>query len=250
MSHAWTGRDHNEPFSRLYYIDAGEAEIWHHGEKYVLRPGSLYLIPPKSNMKYRCRESFYVAWVHFNISLYGCLDLFSFQDPGFAYTPRNSEAIRGEILELLLLINRRDMFSQLRAKSLLLDLIANFFIGRTDIARSIDHEKISRLTPVINYIHRHLDRRITLAELANLAAYERTYFSSIFKQVFSISPIRYIQNLRIEKAQWMLRDGNMKLSAIADELGFSDAFHFSKIFKKITGGNPSEFRKCILKRIP
>ena len=246
----WVGPGSNENFARLYFITAGEAEIWHHGQKFTLIPGKLYLIPPHSYMRHRCQKSFKVAWLHFNISLYGYLDLFEAQSFSFVHVPENSDEAKSDMLELLASLEQADMFSQLRSKALLFKLVSNFFKFHPEGNRTQDQGKIDRLTPVLDYIDKHLGEQIKLAELAKLAAYEQTYFSSLFKQVFGISPIKYIQNKRIDKAQSLLRNSNLKLSAIADELGFIDAFHFSKTFKKITGENPSEFRKNLPRMVP
>lgn len=246
----WTGTSSDETYARLYFIIGGEAEIWHHGEKFVLTPGRLYLVPPHSCMRHRCQQSFEVAWIHFNISLYGYRDLFEARSFSFSHIQENSDKLETDMLELISLLDRQDMFSQLKSKSLLFNLVANFFQFQPERERQEDQAKITRLTPALNFIDKHLGEQIKLAELAKLAAYEQTYFSSLFKQVFGISPIKYIQNKRIEKAQSLLRTSNLKLSAIADELGFIDAFHFSKTFKKLTGENPSEFRKNLPRMVP
>jgi hypothetical protein len=89
LGREWTGISNNEPYARLYYIVDGEAEIWHHMEKFVLIPGQLYLIPPKSCMRFRCMDHFTVVWVHFNLSLYGYLDLFESQNFSFVHIPED-----------------------------------------------------------------------------------------------------------------------------------------------------------------
>jgi len=246
----WTGSSLKETFSRLYYIISGEAEIWHHEEKFLLVPGRLYLIPPNSNMRYRCRESVTIGWVHFNIFIYGHLDIFEDRIVSFVYIPENKQEAEQYMLEMLDLFERQDMFSQLRSQSLLFKQVCNFFKFNAERELLSKTEKDIRLTAVLEYIDIHLGESLKLADLAKIAAYEQTYFSSMFKQHFSVSPIKYIQNKRIEKARSLLRYGNQKLSAIADELGFSDVFHFSKTFKKITGESPTVFRKRIPTQIP
>ena len=246
----WKAQDREEGFARLYYVHSGNATIWHHGQQFDLTPHQIYLIPPKSNMRYQCNNSCEIAWVHFNTSLYGHLDLFKLQDFSFVHIPENHKSIHKQMQEMIFLLEQEDMFSQLRSKSLLLELVSLFFKFQHQQAHELNNDKITRLTPVLNYIDSHLGEQIRLAKLAKLASYEKTYFSTLFKQVFSISPIAYIQNKRIEKAKSLLRNTNAKLEAIAQDLAFKDAFHFSKTFKKITGEPPSEFRKKISQRMP
>lgn len=250
LDKAWTGRVYNEEYARLYYIIDGEAEIWHHGEKFSLSPGNLYLVPPQSNMRYHCRDSFEIVWVHFNIAIYGHLDIFELQSPFYMHIPQDPDAKRNEMLKLISLLDFDDIGSQLQAKSLLLDIISSFFYLKRTKINNLDHYKINRLYPVLDYIDENLDKPIKLAELAKLAHYEQTYFSALFKRFVGISPIKYIINKRVDKAKIQLRNTNQKLSAIADDLGFIDAFHFSKTFKKITGESPSEFRQNMPQLIP
>ena len=100
-----------------------------------------------------------------------------------------------------------------------------------------------RIVPVITYIDNNIGGRITLEQLASLVNYERTYFSSLFTKLFKISPIRFILRKRIERAMFLLETTNYLLKQISEELGFSDAYHFSKTFKQYTGIAPTVFRK-------
>lgn len=188
--------------------------------------------------------------MHFNISLYGYLDIFDIHDFDFFYIPETSEHRHDQMLSLVSSIDRKDMFGQLRAKSILLDIVACFFKFQRYSEVCYDRDKREDFMPVLEYIDKHLGERIRLADLAEIAAYEKTYFSTLFKRIFSISPFQYIQEKRIEKAQSMLRNTDAKLSVIADELGFNDAFHLSKTFKKMTGESPSDFRERIPRQMP
>ncbi len=58
-----------------------------------------------------------------------------------------------------------------------------------------------------------------------------------------ISPINYIQQLRIKKAKEMLKSDYSKISLIAETVGYSNIYHFSKTFKQITGYSPTEYDK-------
>lgn len=163
MGREWTGTSNNEPYARLYYIVDGEAEIWHHREQFVFIPGQLYLIPPKSRMRFRCQNRFTVTWVHFNIFLYGYIDLFETQSFSFVHIPEDTEAVKNDMLELISLLDQGDMFSQLRSKGVLFKLVSNFFKFQPEKRLPQDQEKINRLKPVLDYIEKHLGEQIKLA---------------------------------------------------------------------------------------
>ena len=57
-----------------------------------------------------------------------------------------------------------------------------------------------------------------------------------------MSPTTYINNLKLEKAKFLLKHTNMKISEICDTIGYSDQFYFSRMFKKSTNLSPANYR--------
>lgn len=92
------------------------------------------------------------------------------------------------------------------------------------------------------YIREHLDERIVLQDIADTFNVSPNYLSQLFKKFENIGISEYISNLKIQKSQELLKDGNLKIYEIADQLGFESAFYFSKVFKKVTGISPKDFR--------
>jgi len=78
--------------------------------------------------------------------------------------------------------------------------------------------------------------------MAGVCHLERTYFSRLFLNHMGIKPSDYIMRRRIERAKQRLWTTEEPLRAIAESLGFSDAFHLSKSFKRIAGMSPRDFR--------
>ena len=75
-------------------------------------------------------------------------------------------------------------------------------------------------------------------------------FSRAFSKCFGTGPAEYVRRKKIDMARTFLGDSDKKLDDIAEELGFTDAFHLSKTFKKFAGKSPSEFRKMRCEIIP
>ena len=98
-----------------------------------------------------------------------------------------------------------------------------------------------KLHPVLEYIHAHLDRNLSLAELATIARISPNYFLTQFKQATGRSPHQYIIHQRIEKAKVMLIRQNMAIAEVAYELGFSHQSHFTRHFKRQVGVTPKRF---------
>lgn len=70
-----------------------------------------------------------------------------------------------------------------------------------------------------------------------------SYLSSIFKSYFGLSLSDYVIMLRINEAKELLKNSNLKVKEIAEQVGYSDPLYFSKAFKKIVGMSPKEYNK-------
>ncbi len=92
------------------------------------------------------------------------------------------------------------------------------------------------------YILEHLHERIVLQDIADNFGVSPNYLSQLFKRFEQIGISEYITNLKIRKAKELLKDGSLKIYEVADRLGFESAFYFSKVFKKMTGVAPKDFR--------
>ncbi|GAB3794928.1 hypothetical protein GCM10028819_10110 [Spirosoma humi] len=106
-------------------------------------------------------------------------------------------------------------------------------------------------TELRDLIQDHIDTNLsfTLSAVASSLQVNPTYLSRVFAQYFdNLTFGDYIRKLRIEKAIQLLEDTPHSLSEIAYLTGFSDQSHFTRIFKKMMGQNPSDYRKNMPKR--
>ena len=85
-------------------------------------------------------------------------------------------------------------------------------------------------------------RNFSLDELADYCGYSPYYFLRLFKRAVGLPPHEYTQALRAEKAREMLRQG-MPAWLAALDLGYADQAHFTRSFRKISGGTPGAFRR-------
>ena len=98
------------------------------------------------------------------------------------------------------------------------------------------------LTSVRTTIHSNLSQQWTLADMAALANYSTSRFSTLYKAKFGISPVDDLLEKRITSAKKLLKYTDMSISEIATDLQFHQVQHFSRYFKKLTGKSPSEYR--------
>lgn len=106
-------------------------------------------------------------------------------------------------------------------------------------------KKYSALKPAIKYItENYSDSNINNELLAELCAMSTVYFRKTFLSVYGTSPIKYLNNFRIEKAKAILRSDFETIEQVALSVGYNSIYHFSKMFKTYTGTNPSEYAKA------
>ena len=95
----------------------------------------------------------------------------------------------------------------------------------------------------VKYIEEHLTERLNLNQVAEHIGLSTNYLSSLFKKEMGISFVDYVAEKRVEKAEELLKNTDMKTWEVAERTGFVDESYFSKTFKRITGKRPSAYRK-------
>lgn len=125
----------------------------------------------------------------------------------------------------------------------LLDQIGAYFAEIVDQTRS-RLQMSGEITKAIHYIKRHYKENISLQMVADHVNLSFSYLSNLFKKELQITFIDYLNRYRIERAKELLIGSQMKSYDIAVEVGFSPEYtYFSKVFKKVTGLGPGEYRR-------
>ena len=95
----------------------------------------------------------------------------------------------------------------------------------------------------INYIEKNYHNKISLQRVARHLGLNEAYLSSLFKQQTGQTFTEFVNLLRIEKSKELLRHSSASILDISLEVGFSNQNYFNRVFKKLTGITPGEFRR-------
>jgi len=101
---------------------------------------------------------------------------------------------------------------------------------------------------VQDYIRKNLGKHLSLPEVAAVFNFSPNYLSQLFTKYAGTGFVEYITGERINAAREMLARGDGPVFEIAEKLGFESAFYFSKVFKKVEGVSPREYRKTLNNR--
>lgn len=97
----------------------------------------------------------------------------------------------------------------------------------------------------IQYIGTGYTEHLTLESAARALFLSPDYLSRIFSKETGTSFNRYLNNVRITKAKELIRSGNLRLTDISQMVGYDDQSYFTKVFRRITGMSPNEYRKKV-----
>ena len=102
------------------------------------------------------------------------------------------------------------------------------------------------ITRAKEYIHEHQTENLRLGHVAKHVNTSTFYFCKIFRKATGINFTDYLSRVRIEKSKNLLLNPNLRVSEIAFEVGFQSLTHFNRVFKKILGQSPTEYRTQLL----
>ena len=135
-------------------------------------------------------------------------------------------------------------------KSLVMKLIALFlketnYVKNTKKIREYTlpfYDKSNIVEIIIDYFENNYMNNISLDDISKNMYISPVYISKTFKEKTGESPINYLINLRLEKAKNLLLTTEAPIKVIAHSVGYSDAYYFSKLFKKYYEYSPHKFR--------
>ena len=116
-----------------------------------------------------------------------------------------------------------------------------------EVARAYKAQGESNATEKLEKLRREIardpKRNWSLRAMAKSCGYSESRFSAIYREIYSTSPITDLIKFRIDTAKSLLSYSAMSISDVADAVGFSSLYYFSKYFKKVAGISPTEYRK-------
>ena len=119
------------------------------------------------------------------------------------------------------------------------NIAAEFQNGR----RRSDSRARDKVLLAEEYIKKHYCEEISINLLSERYGMNPNYFSAIFKKEMHHSPVDYITRLRVEKAKEYLKETHLHIREISERVGYEDCHYFFRVFKKITGMTPMQYRQ-------
>lgn len=214
-----------------YRIEGG-SEFVHGKNSVYVRTGEIAFVP--ANYEYRqvsAHEKLIV--VHFTSDSVLPEEIKCFR-------PENTQYFERKFTELLDIWSKKQAGYNYECKSVLYKILAKIEYEIAELKLSGANDKISE---AVEYIHEHFtDSTLTVEALAHMCGMSDTCFRKYFVSLFSVTPVRYINNLKLNYAKELIRSGYCTVNEISERCGFSTVNYFSAFIKKETGKCPSQLK--------
>lgn len=223
-------------FYTWHFVISGSGTLEIYGNKYNIKSGEMFFIPPDIPMRYYPTKSdpWEYVWFSFKgdlIEHYSELAGFSFQKP--ICESRNFEKIKKLLKKLL---------------DLLIDDEGGYFSVLSSFYEIMEISTVQSPITGIKYVKKLLDENFAapnfcVEQLCRDVAISHAHLLRLFKEAYGVTLIKYITQKRIELACELLRTTDLSVSSVAYSCGFSDEIHFMKTFKKTIGLSALQYRR-------
>ena len=231
------------------YVMYGEGELVYEGKKYELRSGDVVFID--------CRKAYsHSTGMNPNAGLWS-LRWCHFYGPSMPaiyakYCERGGlPVIRGAdvsqyaaiLTDIYTLASSSDYIRDMRINGKLNDLLTLLMESSWHRGAHTNAPKKMDISLVKSFLDEHYKEKLSLESVASHFFIDKHYLARLFKEQYGVTLVTYLQQVRITHAKRMLRFTNKSIEEIGLECGIGELNYFSRVFKKLEGVSPSEFRR-------
>ncbi|UKS28412.1 AraC family transcriptional regulator [Paenibacillus sp. HWE-109] len=229
-------------YYNMHFVMEGKVEFTFDKEQIILSKGDVFAMAPGSTFRYRLAPSdttLQMIW----ISMDGSQAPELFAAAGFSKQAPYLLGVMSKELESTL----RQLFLPLnydmKRHNELCSILYRIFglMIASDPSETSQTGKENWIPKSVAFMDTYYMEKITVSDVADYVALHRTYFSKMFSEEMGISPVHYLQRLRMEKAAELL-SSHFMISEVSLMLGYSDSYAFTHAFSKYYGSPPGSWR--------
>lgn len=259
----WNWQGVSSPFTRFFLVAEGRAWLHLPEGRVELRPGYAYIVPAYTQHSYECDGEFALYYLHVYEGFKNVTDVFdiyefptevkadalcealfasvcrAYPDAGLPASNPLSYDNGSSLRDLVGKYGELPLHERMELRAFSLMIFARFLSQ----ARPRVWTQDERIMRTLRYIGDHLNEHIGMDDLAAVSCVAKSYLIRLFTSALHVSPIRYVNRKKIERAQLMLMTESVQVKEVAYRLGFDDHSYFIRLFRQIAGLTPNEYRR-------
>lgn len=229
----------------FFIVLSGNGELHYEEEKYALKAGDCIFIDCRKDYSHStCDNLWSLQWCHFySPFLSGIYNKYKERGGRPVFHPEEITPFTSLLDDLYDLADSFDYIKDMRINEKIGTLLTLLMEQSWHPESMLIRRKRLELIDIKKYLDEHFTEKIVLDELSRKFFINKYYLTKIFKETYGITINSYIMLQRITKSKQLLRFTNKTIDEIAVTIGIHNANYFSRIFHKIEGISPSEYRK-------
>lgn len=247
-------KPHSHKFLCVTYITTGIGEYYINNKHYTAKKDDIVILNPdiehyKRNYDNATFSAFEVGLDNIQINGLNYNQLLSNDISPIINLKMYKEDFYNTYHEIITTQDKQDIGWRLITKTLIMKLIIiilkESFVqknGGSNYFTFESYDKNAIVDTIISYLQNNYMNKISVDEIAKNTYLSSTYISKIFKELTGESIINYLIGIRLNKAKEILEEGYFTIQDVSKIVGYSDAFYFSKLFKKRFGCSPSQYK--------
>lgn len=225
----------------------GQGQIHTGEDSFLCNPGDLLLFPPKEAHFYgRSPEStsWYHRWIYFRPRGYWADWLMWYsQTNKIGRMSLSSEAVKTEFENLFIEIEEVHRSARVLSEELAMNLLERLLLRCMEEDPQSPQKILDpRVVEACQFMTSHLSKNLKIEDIATHVCLSPSRLSHLFKQQLGINILRWRDDQRLTRAKLLLHTTQESIARIGRMVGYDDQIYFSRIFKKVVGVNPTEFR--------
>lgn len=234
----------HEHIELLYFLD-GEGEMWIGGESVRVGKDDLAVVNSSEVHSFVASVPLRYICVLIYPAFFSDVDV---RGVRIKTKVSGDEYVRESFYNMMSESGSDDPAADMMLKSYTYSLMA-YLVRAFSVPNLSDEEfergnrQLLRLSSVIERINSSYKERLSTRELARAAYMTESHFCRFFKRMTGVSAVKYINDLRVERASVLLLETEAPITEIAAAVGFLDVNYFSRVFRAVRGVSPCEYRK-------
>ena len=235
----------------IHYVKGGRGTLCIGGKTHAIGPGSLFIIPPRKSASYEAdsKNPWSYLWVGFaglNAQSFVQQTGLSMEHPVLALDEGLAAEVCG-ILTAMEAASHNKRSATIRLTGLLYGFIATLM--EANAAREPEAAPLDQNTRELyvrkaaEFVYMNFSREITVEDIAAHIGIGRKYLHSLFVDLVGTPPSEFLIQYRLHKACELMADRGLTISDIAHSVGYPNALNFTRIFRKVRGLTPSQYRE-------